>query len=53
VLITEFTYEKIKHLVEEGKLYRVDMKEMDTVKVKGKDIPIKIYGIHSIRKPPK
>jgi adenylate cyclase len=53
VLITEFTYEKIKPLVEEGRLYRVDMKEMDTVKVKGKDIPIKIYGIHSVHKPTK
>ena len=50
VLMTEFTYEKIRHLVEEGKLYRVDMKEMDTVKVKGKDIPIKIFGIHSVHK---
>jgi adenylate cyclase len=50
VLFTEFTYEKIRHLVEEGKLYRVDMKEMDTVKVKGKDIPVKIYGIHSVHK---
>lgn len=53
VLITEFTYEKIKNLAEEGKLYRVDMKEMDTVKVKGKDIPVKIYGIHTVHKPPR
>lgn len=53
VLITEFTFEKIRHLAEEGKLYRVDMKEMDTVKVKGKDIPVKIYGIHSVHKPQK
>jgi adenylate cyclase len=53
VLITEFTYEKIRHLVDEGKLYRVDMKEMDTVKVKGKDIPVKIFGIQSVHKPPK
>jgi hypothetical protein len=29
------------------------MKEMDTVKVKGKDIPVKIYGIHSVHRPPK
>jgi len=53
VLITEFTYEKIKNLADEGKLYRVDMKEMDTVKVKGKEIPVKIYGIHSTLTPPK
>jgi adenylate cyclase len=53
VLITEFTYEKIKNLVEEGKLYRVDMKEMDTVKVKGKEIPVKIFGIHSTHTAPK
>jgi len=53
VLITEFTYEKIKNLAEEGKLYRVDMKEMDTVKVKGKDIPVKIFGIHSTHAAPK
>ncbi|HWR73334.1 MAG TPA: adenylate/guanylate cyclase domain-containing protein [Nitrospirota bacterium] len=52
VLFTEFTYAKIEHLVREGKLYRVDMKEMDTVKVKGKDIPVKIYGIHSVGTPP-
>jgi adenylate cyclase len=50
VLITEFTFEKIRHLAEEGKLYRVDMKEMDTVKVKGKEIPVKIYGIHTVHK---
>jgi adenylate cyclase len=53
VLITEFTHEKIRHLIEEGKLYRVDMKEMDTVKVKGKEIPVKIYGIYSVHKRPK
>jgi len=52
VLITEFTYEKIRHLVEEGKLYRVDMKEMDTVKVKGKDIPVKIFSIHTVHRLP-
>ncbi len=52
VLITEFTYEKIKNLSEEGKLYRVDMKEMDTVKVKGKDIPVKIFGIRSTHNKP-
>ena len=51
VLITEFTYAKIEHLVQEGKLYRVDMKEMDTVKVKGKEIPVKIFGIHTVHKP--
>jgi adenylate cyclase len=45
VLLTEFTMEKIKHLIEEGTLYRVDMKEIDTVKVKGKDIPVRIFGI--------
>ena len=50
VLITEFTESKIRHLIEEGVLYRVDMKEMDTVKVKGKDIPIKIFGIAPKRK---
>jgi adenylate cyclase len=47
VLISEFTYAKIEHLVQEGKFYRVDMKEIDTVKVKGKDIPVKVFGIHS------
>ncbi len=50
VLITEFTYEKVRHLVEDGRLYRVDMKEMDTVKVKGKDIPVRIFGIRSVHR---
>jgi adenylate cyclase len=53
VLITEFTMEKIRYLIDEGKLYRVDMKEMDTVKVKGKDIPVRIFGIHSTHAAPK
>jgi adenylate cyclase len=53
VLITEFTMEKIRNLIDEGKLYRVDMKEMDTVKVKGKDIPVRIFGIHSTHAAPK
>ena len=53
VLITEFTYAKIEHLVKEGKFYRVDMKEIDTVKVKGKDIPVKVFGIHSTHTAPK
>jgi adenylate cyclase len=47
ILFTEFTYEKIRRLVEEGVLYRVDMKEIDIVKVKGKDIPVKIFGIRA------
>jgi adenylate cyclase len=47
VLMTEFTMSKIEHLVKEGKLYLVDMKEIDTVKVKGKEIPVKIFGISS------
>jgi adenylate cyclase len=54
ILFTEFTYEKVRRLVEEGVLYRVDMKEIDTVQVKGKAIPVKIFGIratgHSDRK---
>jgi len=53
VLISEFTYAKIEHLVQEGKFYRVDMKEIDTVKVKGKDIPVKVFGIHSTHTAPK
>lgn len=47
ILFTEFTYEKVRHLVEEGVLYRVDMKEIDTVQVKGKAIPVKIFGIRA------
>jgi hypothetical protein len=45
--MTEFTMSKIEHLVKEGKLYLVDMKEIDTVKVKGMEIPVKIFGISS------
>ncbi len=47
VLMTEFTEAKIRRLIDEGVFYRVDMKEVDTVKVKGKDIPVKIFGIAS------
>ncbi len=49
ILITEFTEAKIRHLIEKGELYRVDKKEMDTVKVKGKDIPVRIFGIATKR----
>jgi adenylate cyclase len=49
VLITEFTEAKIRRLIDEDVLYRVDMKEMDTVQVKGKEIPVKIFGIATRR----
>jgi adenylate cyclase len=47
VLITEFTMAKIEDVIKEGRLWRVDMKEIDTVNVKGKEIPVKIYSISS------
>ena len=33
----------IEHLIKEGTLWRVDMKEVDAVTVKGKDISVKIF----------
>jgi len=47
VLITEFTMAKIEHLIKEGTLWRVDMKEIDAVTVKGKDVSVKIFSISS------
>jgi len=45
ILITEFTHAKLGSLLAQGKIAHVDLKEIDTVKVKGKDIPVKIFGI--------
>jgi adenylate cyclase len=45
ILITEFTHAKLDSLLAQGKIAHVDLKEIDTVKVKGKDIPVKIFGI--------
>ena len=45
ILITEFTYAKLDSLITQGKIAHVDLKEIDTVKVKGKEIPVKIFGI--------
>ncbi len=47
ILITEFTMAKIEHLIKEGTLWRVDMKEIDAVTVKGKDVSVKIFSISS------
>jgi len=47
ILITQFTMAKIEHLIKEGTLWRVDMKEIDAVTVKGKDVSVKIFSISS------
>ena len=53
ILITEFTMAKIEHLIKEGTLWRVDMKEIDAVTVKGKDVSVKIFSIASKPSPEK
>jgi adenylate cyclase len=48
ILITEFTEKKIKPLVDKGAFGHIELNETDTVKVKGKDRPVKVYSVKSI-----
>jgi adenylate cyclase len=43
ILITEFTQSKIADLIENRQIGHVEMIEADLVKVKGKEIPVRIY----------
>ncbi|BCB97457.1 adenylate/guanylate cyclase domain-containing protein [Dissulfurispira thermophila] len=49
ILITEFTLEKIKDLVAEGRLYRAAIEGLEKVAVKGKERPVEIYEIRSLQ----
>lgn len=50
ILITEFTFEKIKDLVAEGRLYRAAIEGLEKVAVKGKERPVEIYEIRSLER---
>ncbi len=45
ILITEFTLEKIKEAVKSGQFYRVMIRGLERVVVKGKEKPIEIYEV--------
>ncbi len=47
ILITEFTHAKIEGVLVNGRIGHADLKEIDTVKVKGKEIPIKVFSVVS------
>lgn len=48
ILITEFTLNKIKGLVRAGMLYRISIKGLENVIVKGKENPVTIYEVKSL-----
>ena len=45
IILTEFTVEKIRHLVEEGRIGHMDLLSADTVLVKGKETPVRIFRL--------
>lgn len=45
ILITEFTQSKIADLIGSKRIGHVELVEADTVKVKGKEIPVRIYRL--------
>jgi len=45
ILITEFTHAKIQPLVDNGRLGHIEVIDTDTVRVKGKDKPVKIFTV--------
>jgi adenylate cyclase len=47
ILITEFTYAKIRTLAETGKIGHLDTLAADTVTVRGKEIPVHVYALSS------
>ena len=50
ILITEFTLEKIKKAVEKGQLYRLKVKGLEKVLVKGKENPVTIYELAHVER---
>lgn len=47
IIITEFTYARLKEVLNR-RIGHVDVKRLDSVRVKGKENPVTIYGIESI-----
>lgn len=48
ILITEFTFERIKELLRKNLIGHVEIKEVGTVHVKGRQMPVKIYSINTL-----
>ncbi len=48
ILITEFTLEKIKKLIEEGAFSSVEIRRVEKVTVKGREKPVEIYEVRVI-----
>jgi len=49
IIITEFTYEKVLDLIEaEKKFGHIEIKELEPVKVKGKEKPVLIYALEGL-----
>lgn len=49
IILTEFTVDKIRKLVEEGRMGHLDLVRADTVIVKGKETPVKVFRLKSDR----
>jgi len=49
ILITQYTYEKIAELIDKNRIGHIDMLvcAVDTVKVKGREVPIKMFSVVS------
>jgi adenylate cyclase len=47
ILITEFTYAKIRPIAESGKIGHLEMLAADTVTVRGKEVPVNVYALSS------
>ncbi len=48
ILMTEFTFERIKELLRKNLIGHVEIKEVGTVHVKGRQMPVKIYSIKAL-----
>ncbi|MBM4271523.1 MAG: adenylate/guanylate cyclase domain-containing protein [Deltaproteobacteria bacterium] len=48
LLITEFALDKIRKLIETDKFYRLSVKGLEKVIVKGKDKPVAVYEVKSM-----
>jgi adenylate cyclase len=48
ILLTENTYDQVAPLIERGALSHVELKELASVKVKGKEKEAKIFGLKSL-----